>query len=159
MFSWVLLLHILSAFALLGTHGTSMFVLYRIRGERDRAKILTFLTLSGETTIPMYASTGAIVLSGIWLGLMPAIGAFKHWWVWVAILLLVATIGLMTVVAKPYFVRVKAACEVRPSGVPRVSDEELREITTASTAHLITAIGVIGLLGILYLMVFQPGVL
>ena len=34
----------------------------------------------------------------------------------------------MTAVAKPYFAKVKAACEMRPSGVPRVSDEELGEI-------------------------------
>ena len=83
---------------------------------------------------------------------------FSHWWVWVAIVLLVAIIGLMTAVAKPYFKRVKAACEVRPSGVPRVSDEELGEILRSPTAHVVTAIGVIGLVAILYLMVFQPGV-
>ena len=45
---------------------------------------------------------------------------------------------------------------MRPSGVPRVSDEELLEILRAPTAHVISAIGVVGLLAILYLMVFQP---
>jgi hypothetical protein len=64
----------------------------------------------------------------------------------------------MIVVAKPYFARVKAACGVRPSGVPRVSDEELGEILTSARAHVITAIGVVGLLSILYLMIFKPGV-
>ena len=32
---WLLFLHIASVLALLGTHGTSMTVLYRIRRERD----------------------------------------------------------------------------------------------------------------------------
>jgi hypothetical protein len=155
-YQWVLLLHILSVLALLGTHGTSMVVLYRIRAERDRKKIFDLISLSGETAIPMYVSTGAIVLTGILLGLK--LKVFSHWWVWVAIVLLVAIIGLMTAVAKPYFKRVKAACEVRPSGVPRVSDEELGEILRSPTAHVVTAIGVIGLVAILYLMVFQPGV-
>ena len=155
-YQWVLLLHILSVLALLGTHGTSMVVLYRIRAERDRKKIFDLISLSGETAIPMYVSTGAIVLTGILLGLK--LKVFSHWWVWVAIVLLVAIIGLMTAVAKPYFKRVKAACEVRPSGVPRVSDEELGEILRSPTAHVVTAIGVIGLIAILYLMVFQPGV-
>jgi hypothetical protein len=51
---------------------------------------------------------------------------------------------------------VKAACEVRPTGVPRVSDEELSLIVRSGTAHAITAVGVVGLAAILYLMVFKP---
>jgi hypothetical protein len=78
--------------------------------------------------------------------------------VWLAILLLVGTVAYMTAVAKPYFAKVKAACEMRPSGVPRVSDEELEELLSSNLAHKITAVGAGGLLVILYLMVFQPGV-
>jgi hypothetical protein len=64
----------------------------------------------------------------------------------------------MTAVAKPYFARIKDACQVRPSGVPRVSDEELGQILRGRTAHVIAAIGGIGLLAILYLMVFKPNI-
>jgi hypothetical protein len=156
-YSWLLFFHIASVLALLATHGVSMVVLYRIRRERNRQKILDLVTLSGETIGPMYASLGLIVVTGILLGLK--LDSFSHWWVWVAIGVLVLTAVLMGVIARPYFTKVKAACEVRPSGVPRISDEELAEIVGSSTAHLITAIGVVGLLVILYLMVFQPGVL
>jgi hypothetical protein len=38
-------------------------------------------------------------------------------------------------VARPYYQRVKEAVEVRPSGVPRRSDEELEEIPTAPAAR------------------------
>ena len=72
-------------------------------------------------------------------------------------MLLLLIVGLMTAVAKPYFARIKEACQVRPSGVPRVSDEELGQILGGGTANLIAAIGGIGLLAILYLMVFKPG--
>jgi peptidoglycan biosynthesis protein MviN/MurJ (putative lipid II flippase) len=154
---WLLFAHIASALLLLASHGVSMVVLYRIRRERDRAKILTLVTLSGETILPMYIAIGLILLSGVALGLESE--RFGQWWVWIAILLFVATIGLMAAIAKPYFVKVKAACEVRPSGVPRVSDEELGEILGSGTAHLITAIGVGGLLAIVYLMIFKPWVL
>jgi len=34
----------------------------------------------------------------------------------------------MSAVGKPYYQRVKEAVEIRPSGVPRKSDEELEEI-------------------------------
>jgi len=153
-FRWLLFLHIASVLALLGTHGASMTVLYRIRRERDRARVLDLVTLSGETILPMYVSLAAIVVTGVLLGLK--VHAFSLWWIWAAIVLLVVTAALMGVVARPYFARVKEACQMRPSGVPRVSDEELAEILRAPTAHVITAIGVIGLLAILYLMVFQP---
>jgi amino acid transporter len=155
-YSWVLFFHIASVLLLLATHGVSMVVLYRIRRERDRRKILDLISLSGETIVPMYVALALIVVSGILAGLK--LESFSHWWIWVAIGVLVATIGAMTAVAKPYFAKVKTACEVRPSGVPRISDEELGEILGSSTAHVITAIGVAGLLVILYLMVFQPGV-
>ncbi len=48
---------------------------------------------------------------------------------------------------------------MRPSGVPRVSDEELQELVAgpASKANLISAIGVVGLAVIVFLMVTKPG--
>lgn len=152
----LIFLHVLAVFGLLATHGVSMFVLYRIRGERDRKRILDFVTLSGETVLPMYISIGAIVVTGVLAAL--EFDRFGQLWLWVAIALLVVTIVLMILLAKPYFRRVKAACEVRPSGVPRVSDEELGEILGGSTAHAITTVGTIGLLAILYLMIFKPWV-
>jgi hypothetical protein len=150
----VLYLHVLSVLALLATHGVSMVVLYRIRPERDRKKILDLITLSGETTLPMYISLGGIILFGVLAGLDGQF--FDEAWIWVSIVLLLLVVGLMTAVAKPYFARIKEACQVRPSGVPRVSDEELGQILGGGTAHLITAIGAIGLLAILYLMLFKP---
>lgn len=153
-FRWLLFLHIASVLALLGTHGTSITVLYRIRRERDRARILNLVTLSGETILPMYVSLAAIVVTGVLLGLK--VHAFALWWIWAAIAILVVVAALMGAIARPYFARVKEACQMRPSGVPRVSDEELLEILHASTAHVLSAIGGIGLLAILYLMIFQP---
>ncbi|MEA2580914.1 MAG: hypothetical protein QOE83_1806 [Actinomycetota bacterium] len=154
---WALWLHIASVLVFLAAHGASMVVLYRIRRERDRQKILSFITLSGETARPMYIALGAIVISGVYLGWRLA--SFRHWWIWTAIAILVLTNVLMVAVAKPYFDRVKGACAMRPSGVPRKSDEELIGLLTSPRAHVITAIGVAGLAVILYLMVFQPGLL
>jgi len=153
-YSWLKFLHVAAVLAFLGLHGASMTVLYAIRRERDRSKILAMIQVSGQTTIPMYIAFLAIVVFGVLL-------AFKvhYWgqtWLWVSIALLVATAGLMTAIAKPYFAKVKEACQLRPSGVPRVSDEELGEVLRSGRAHLITAIGVIGLLAILYLMIFKP---
>lgn len=153
---WLLFLHILSVFVFLVAHGVSVFVLFRVRRERDRTKILELLTFSGETTLPMYISMGAIVVFGVLLGLKES--TFSHWWIWLAIGVLIATSALMGAIAKPYFAKLKLACAMRPTGVPRASDEELAQLLSAPTAMIISAIGSIGLVVILYLMVFQPGV-
>jgi hypothetical protein len=151
--TWLLYLHIVSVLALLGTHGASMTVLYAIRRERDRARILSLVQLSGQTIIPMYVSILAIVVFGVLLAFR--LHMWGRTWIWLSIGVLVVTIGLMTATAKPYFAKVKEACQMRPSGVPRISDEELGEVLQSPRAHLISAIGVIGLLSILYMMVFK----
>jgi hypothetical protein len=153
-YSWLKFFHVAAVLALLGTHGTSMFVLYAIRRERDRKKILDLISLSGLTIGPMYVSIAAIVVFGAWLWWK--VYPVDTWWLWIAVVILVLTIGLMNATAKPYFARVKEACQLRPSGVPRVSDEELGEVLGSPQAHLVTAIGVIGLVAILYLMIFKP---
>jgi len=151
---WWLFVHLAGVLAFIGAHGVSMFVLYRIRGERDRQRIAELISFSGTTARPMYVALGVLVAGGIGAGI--TLHRFAEWWLWISIGILLVTIGLMTGLAKPYFSRIQAACEVRPSGVPRVSDEELVQLLRSGEAHVITAIGVIGLLAILYLMLFQP---
>src|SRR4249919_4008878 len=104
-YSWLKFLHIVAVLALLGTHGVSMTVLYAIRKERDRAKIMAMIAVSGQSVIPMYVSIGAVVVFGVLLwGKFYGLGTT---WLWAAIVLLIAMVGLMTVTAKPYFARVK----------------------------------------------------
>ncbi len=157
MYRWWVLLHIVGVAGFLTSHGVSMYVLYQVRlVDLDRGRILGLLTFSGSTTIPMYVSLLLLLVGGILAGISGQ--WFSYWWIWVSILVLLLTTVGMYVVAKPYFERVKAACEVRPSGVPRVSDEELRQILRGPATNTVSAIGGVGLLIILYLMVFKPGV-
>lgn len=151
---WWLFLHIAGVLALLGAHGVSVFVLYRIRRERDRRKIAELIAFSGTTTRPMYISLAVLTVGGIGAGI--TLHLFSAWWLWTAIVILLVTIALMTALAAPYFRKITAACEIRPSGVPRVSDEELAQLLASGEAHMITAIGGVGLLAILYLMLFKP---
>ncbi len=152
---WVLV-HIVGVTAFLSSHGASMFVLYRIRRETDRKKITDLIAFSGETAMPMYVSLVLLTASGVVAGVLGR--WFSYWWIWAAIGVLLATTGIMTAVAKPYFKRIGAACAVRPTGVPLISDEELSQLLMSGRAHAITAIGAVGLLAILYLMIFKPGV-
>jgi cytochrome bd-type quinol oxidase subunit 2 len=153
---WVFL-HVASVLVFLSCHGGSMFVAYRIRGVGgDRTKIEDLLAFSGTTVRPMYISLVVLVVFGVVAGIKGQ--WFHYWWIWAAIGILLVTTGLMTAVARPYFKRVTAACAMRPSGVPRASDEELAELLRGPTTHIVSAIGTLGLLAILYLMIFKPGV-
>jgi hypothetical protein len=151
---WWLLLHLTGVLVFVGAHGVSMFVMYRVRSERDRRRIAELIAFSGSTTRPMYIGLLILTIGGAGAGL--SLHLFSQGWLWISIAILLVTIGLMTGVAKPYFRRITAACEIRPSGVPRVSDEELEQLLRSGEMTLISAIGVVGLLAILYLMLFKP---
>jgi hypothetical protein len=149
-------LHVLSALALLASHGTSMFSMYRIRRVGlNREKIAELIAFSGSTVIPMYVSLGFLLATGI------AVALKFHYlnepWILWSILILVGVLVSMYALARPYFSRLTAACAIRSSGVPRVSDEELKELVEAPRAHLITLIGVVGLAVIVFLMINKPG--
>ncbi len=151
------LAHILAVVAFLGCHGASMFALFRIRAlGADRERISDVIAFSGTTARPMYVSLIVLVVAGFGAGITG--DWIDDWWVWIAVVVLVITTGLMTALAKPYFKKISAACALRPSGVPRVSDEELTELTHARAGIAVTAIGLIGLTMIVWLMVFKPGI-
>jgi uncharacterized membrane protein/cytochrome c553 len=154
-YQWVKFIHVASAIAFVGVHGASILVLYAVRRERDRQHLLAVLDFSSRTVTATYASLVAVVGTGFWLG-FERDTFFGEGWFWLSLVLLALTTVLMWAVAKPFTRRIRTACEVRPSGVPRTSDEELSEILQSSKTHLITLIGVVGLGSIIYLMLFQP---
>jgi uncharacterized membrane protein/cytochrome c553 len=154
-YQWVKFIHVASAIAFVGVHGASIVVLYAVRRERDRQHLLAVLDFSSRTVTATYASLVAVVGTGLWLG-FERDTFFGEGWFWLSLVLLALTTVLMWAVAKPFTRRIRTACEVRPSGVPRTSDEELSEILRSPKTHLITLIGVVGLGSIIYLMLFQP---
>ena len=89
-------------------------------------RIATMLQLSGSSLMGMYVSLLWLIVFGVVAGIQG--GCWNDGWFWISIGLLLVAIGEMSAVARPYYERVKEAIEVRPSGVPRRSDEELEEI-------------------------------
>jgi hypothetical protein len=151
---WMRFFHIASVLFFVGIHGASMVVFYLIRGETDRKRIQDLLALSAKTVAPMYVSLFLVSFSGIVAG--SRIGAFSRGWGWASLLLLAAITGLMWALAKPMHRRIQEACEIRPSGVPRVADEDLGFVLRTPMTHVVTAIGVLGIAGLAYLMIFKP---
>jgi hypothetical protein len=151
---WLKYLHLAAAIVFVGVHGASMVVFYVIRGEKDRGRIQALLAFSAKTVIPMYVSMGLVVVTGVLVG--QKVGAFRRGWGWWSIVLLALISVLMWLIAKPIHRRILSACEVRPSGVPRVADEDLAMVLRTPWTHLVTAIGVAGVAALVYLMTFKP---
>jgi hypothetical protein len=153
-YSWWKFLHVAGVIAFVSFHGVSMTAALRVRKERDRVRIATMLQLSGSSVTGMYVSLLWLVVFGVVAGIQG--GFWNDGWFWIAIGLLVLVVGEMSAVARPYYVRVKEAVEVRPSGVPRRSDEELEEILTSPVALWNAVFGAAVLLAITWLMIFKP---
>jgi amino acid transporter len=148
------LLHILAVLAFVMSHGVSAWVAVRLRKERDRMRIAELLQFSGSSVQVMYVSLGLLILFGVITGF--AGQWWGRWWIWLALLILVLLIGEMSAVASPYYQRLKEAVEVRPSGVPRRSDEELEEMLRSPIAMFTLVLGFAALAVLTWLMVFKP---
>lgn len=153
-YRWWVLLHILGVATFLAAHGVSMWVAFKVRGERDRTRIETLLQLSGSSVALMYTGLLVLLIGGVIAGFA------GHWWsfgwIWLAIGLLVMISGVMMGVSSPYYRRIKEAVKLRPSGVPRVSDEELDELLRARAPLVAAWLGVATLAAIIWLMVWKP---
>lgn len=153
-YSWWKFLHVAGVIAFVSFHGVSMVAALRVRKERDRVRIATVLQLSGSSLMGMYVSLAWLITFGVVAGIQ---GDFwNDGWFWISIGLLVLAVGEMSAVGRPYYERVKEAVEVRPSGVPRRSDEELEEILSSPVALWNAVFGVAVLLAITWLMIFKP---
>jgi hypothetical protein len=153
-YNWWKFLHVAGVIAFVLFHGVSVVAALRVRKETDRTRIAILLQTSGSSLIGMYVSILWLVVFGVVAGIQ---GDFwNDGWFWISVGLLVVVVLEMGAVARPYYQRVKEAVEVRPSGVPRRSDEELAEILRSPVALWNAAFGFAVLLAITWLMIFKP---
>jgi len=161
---WIVFAHVLGAFAFAAGHGVSVAMAFRLRSERDPARIAAILDLSLWQLSPRgLMSIGFIVLflSGIWAGFTGG-----HWgrlWIWVSIGLLVVITGMMTPVAAGHYNKVRAAIGQKP---PRDKNEgppptplpagELEALLMAPTPWILAVVGGVGFAAIVLLMLFKP---
>lgn len=153
-YRWWKLLHVLGVLGFVLFHGVSVMVALRLRKERDRRRIQELLQLSGSSVVGMYVSLGFLILFGVIAGF--AGDWWRFWWIWISLGLLVLAIAEMSVVARPYYERLKDAVQMRPSGVPRRSDEELAELLRSRKAMWNTVFGFATLAVVTWLMVWKP---
>lgn len=161
--AWLVLLHVIASFGFVAMHGVSIYVLVRLRRERDPDAVRTLLDLSFASVIPAYAFLGLILLSGIAAGIVGGTWTAGRYWLWASLALLVAAFLYMSFVATPYFGRLRGAAglpyNIRGKEVPAgPADEAALQATLAGPNPVmqILAVGTIALVVIVWLMVMKP---
>jgi plastocyanin len=154
-YQWSVFVHLAGVFGLLATHGVSMVVMFRLRTERDPARVDGLLQLSASSITPFWISTGVLLLGGIVAAFLGP-DLWSYGWIWASIGTLVLIIVAMYVLARPYYRRVRFISRAMVEGSQAVSPEQFDRILRSGRPWAVTAIGVGGLLFILYLMLFKP---
>ena len=158
-YPWVVLIHVLAAFAFVLAHGASAFVAFRVRAEREPARIAALLDLSSSTLAVMYVALLVLLIAGIVAGIMGS--WFAKLWTWAAIGVLVAVLVLMYVLASTYYTGVRRALGQATFGSkepppPPVPVDELLAMLDSRRPEAITLVGGIGLVVLVWLMILKP---
>ena len=158
---WIIFAHVLGAFVFAAGHGVSLFVAFRIRRERDRARLGALLDLSQGALIAAYVALLVLLIAGILAGIV--LGSFGRAWIWVSLVALIGIAVAMTPLGIGYFNSVRVAIGQRtrdlkesdPDPVP-VSEAELATVLSSNRPEQLLLIGGTGFILIVWLMMFRP---
>ena len=162
MHPWLVLFHIVAAFAFVLSHGASSAVALVLRRQNDAERVRALLELSRSTAVAMYVSLALMLASGI------LVGFSGHWWsqiwIWLSLGLLVLIGVSMSILGSYYFNQVRVAVGLPPTYGGKQSDvaqepaapEELHALLRSRRPIAVSVIDVAGLVVILWLMVLKP---
>ena len=160
-YPWLMFVHIGGLLAFILGHGASAMVSFRLRAEREPARIRALLDLSSSSIGLAYAGLLLLLVSGIAAGFNG--GHWDRLWIWVSLALLILIIGAMYGLGSAYYAKVRRAVGQKaysdPTDAPDptpASAEELATLLDSSRAILLAVIGGGGLLVILWLMLMEP---
>ena len=154
MYQWWVFVHLLGVFGFLLAHGVSVSVTFKLRNERDPARINALLQLSGSSIKAFYISLGVLLLGGF-----AAAATGDLWskaWIWSALGVLVVASLAMYRMARPFYRRVGFVARALEGGSQAVTDDQFESILKSSRPWGIAWVGFVALAAILYLMVFKP---
>jgi len=163
---YLLLIHLAGVFLFLIAHGGAGSVGFRLRRERDPARVAALLELSGSTLSIMGIAWLLVIASGIALGVLAStIPGAQLGWFYASIVLFIAVTFLMTPLASGYQ-KARAALKLKP---PMVSEkgwqkqlakgytaDKLGEYLSESKPMALAGVGFGGVLALSYLMMFKP---
>lgn len=161
LYGWVVVAHVSAVIFALAAHGVSMFAMFQVRKETDRARLAAILDLSSSSL----AAAGIGLLVAFVLGIVASVigGHFSRFWPWASIIVLVVVAGSMTPLATAPMARVRHALG-RPVPGDRIgqtagapgTDEELATALAGVQPALPAAIGAAGIVILVWLMRAKP---
>jgi hypothetical protein len=160
-YPWIVFLHVAALLGFLLAHGASSGVAFRIRAEREPARIAALLDLSAAVYGLSYAALGLLVGTGVVAAFMG--GFWSSGWIWASIILLIAMTVLMRIHPAASLSQTRKAAGLpyfegwRPHDPqPPGSTDEIVAAAATNNPWITLAIGGGGLLIILWLMMFKP---
>jgi hypothetical protein len=161
LYYWIVVAHILGAFAFAMAHGVNLFVAFRVRAEREPERIRAYLELSGASIAMSYVGLLVLLVAGILAAL--AHGWFAFGWTWLSLGLVVGISILMFLRGSTYYSEVRHAVGLRafqdkpdlPLPRPLPPDALTRLLDTRRPEELAVT-GGLGLGVIVWLMVSKP---
>jgi hypothetical protein len=153
-YQWWVFLHIAGVFGFLVAHGVSVGVAFRLRREREPARIMALLDLSSSSITLMYVSILLLLTGGIVAGFVG--DWWGQGWIWVSLGTLLAVIVAMYAVATTYYRRLRTIVGAMTEGSRAVTGDRLTEVLAGPRPWILAVIGFGGILFILYLMLFKP---
>lgn len=163
LYQWLVFTHVLGVFGFLLAHGAATAVAFKVRGEREIARVRALLDLSRGAASVANVSLLALLAAGITAGIMG--NWWSHGWIWAALGLLVLISFAMSGVGSRPLNRVRQLLgepgSRGPKEDPKTSlaiptDQQLAAALAAINPWLLTVIGGGGLALILWLMMFKP---
>ncbi len=156
LYLWFVALHLVGLVLFAVAHGASVFMSFRIRGERDPAVVDALLKVGQLSVGPMYI--GLVLLA---VGGLAAAAAADLWgkpWILASIAVFVIVLVVMWAVASPYYMGLRKALEARtPDGRPAIEPAELATMLDTRRPDILALVGTVGLLLLVWLMVIKPG--
>jgi len=157
-YPWLVFVHIVGVLAFAFGHGAAAVGAFKVRGERDPARIAALLDVSQVSGAVMYVGLLILLVGGIAAGVVGQ--WFGQLWIWAAIAVLVVVMVVMYAVASPYYLGVRHALgrggprdTVPPAPLP---PSELVALLDSRRPEALAAVGVVGIAVIAWLMVFKP---
>lgn len=163
-YPWLVFLHVLGVFGFLLAHGASAIVTFRVRRERDLARVGALLDLSRSGNVVANICLLVFLLAGIIAGFMG--NWWGQGWIWAALGLLIALAVVMFALGSGPLERVRDLLKARErsseagdaaeAAAEGATEKQVAALLDATHPVLITVLGGGVLVVILWLMMFKP---
>src|SRR3954447_15820652 len=105
----LVLIHVLGVLVFVIAHSVSMYVLLRVRSQRDPERLRRLLALSRRSINVMSVGLGVGLIAGLLAGFAGSWWTSGQYWIWASVVILFFVIGAMTPLGRFYLNRVRTA--------------------------------------------------